>query len=72
MSTSEVETQSTVIAVCGGQHCTDEVASASEEVGRRIAEAGAVLVCGGLTGVMEAACLDLLKRHRSSRRAREN
>lgn len=32
---------------------TDEVA---EEVGRLIAEAGAVLVCGGLTGVMAAAC----------------
>lgn len=28
----------------------------AEEVGRRVAEAGAVLVCGGLTGVMEAAC----------------
>jgi len=28
----------------------------AEEVGRRLAEAGATLVCGGLTGVMEAAC----------------
>jgi uncharacterized protein (TIGR00725 family) len=28
----------------------------AEEVGRAIAEAGAVLVCGGLGGVMEAAC----------------
>lgn len=27
----------------------------AEEVGRRLAEAGAVLVCGGLGGVMEAA-----------------
>ena len=27
----------------------------AEEVGRRLAEAGATLVCGGLTGVMEAA-----------------
>jgi uncharacterized protein (TIGR00725 family) len=27
----------------------------AQEVGRRIAEAGAVLVCGGRTGVMEAA-----------------
>ena len=32
---------------------TDEVA---EGVGRQVAEAGAVLVCGGLGGVMEAAC----------------
>jgi uncharacterized protein (TIGR00725 family) len=29
---------------------------AAEEVGRLLAEAGAVLVCGGLGGVMEAAC----------------
>jgi hypothetical protein len=27
----------------------------AEEVGRRLAEAGAVMICGGLTGVMEAA-----------------
>lgn len=29
---------------------------AAEEVGRRLAEGGAVLVCGGLGGVMAAAC----------------
>ena len=29
---------------------------AAEEVGRGLARAGAVLVCGGTTGVMEAAC----------------
>lgn len=29
---------------------------AAVEVGRRLAEAGAVVVCGGLGGVMEAAC----------------
>ena len=28
----------------------------SEEVGARLASAGAVVVCGGLGGVMEAAC----------------
>jgi uncharacterized protein (TIGR00725 family) len=28
----------------------------AEAVGRALAEAGATLVCGGLTGVMEAAC----------------
>ena len=31
-------------------------ASLAEEVGRRIAEAGYGLICGGLGGVMEAAC----------------
>ena len=35
---------------------TDEEATAAEEVGRCVAVAGAVLVCGGLSGVMEAAC----------------
>jgi uncharacterized protein (TIGR00725 family) len=29
---------------------------AAEEVGRLVAEGGAILVCGGLGGVMEAAC----------------
>ncbi len=33
----------------------EEILRDAEEVGRRIAEAGAVLVCGGRTGVMEAA-----------------
>lgn len=28
----------------------------AEEVGRRVAEAGGVVVCGGLGGVMEASC----------------
>lgn len=28
----------------------------AEEVGRLLAERGAVVVCGGMTGVMEAAC----------------
>jgi uncharacterized protein (TIGR00725 family) len=33
-----------------------ELALLAEEVGRRLAEAGVAVVCGGLTGVMEAAC----------------
>src|SRR5262245_13602468 len=33
-----------------------EAAQLGEEVGRRLAEAGVTLVCGGLTGAMEAAC----------------
>jgi uncharacterized protein (TIGR00725 family) len=32
-----------------------ELASLAEEIGRRLAEAGAIVVCGGLGGVMEAA-----------------
>ena len=44
------------IAVIGGHECSLKIAKAAEEVGRGIAQLGATLVCGGLTGVMEAAC----------------
>ncbi len=43
------------IAVIGAGAGDEELLAAAEEVGRRIAEAGAVLVTGGLSGVMEAA-----------------
>ena len=46
-----------VIGVIGESEFSDPAHEVlAEEVGRRVAEAGAVLVCGGLTGVMEAAC----------------
>jgi len=44
------------IAVIGGRECSLEEAELAEEVGREIAKQGAILVCGGLGGVMEAAC----------------
>ncbi|OFW59369.1 MAG: TIGR00725 family protein [Candidatus Solincola sediminis] len=44
------------IAVVGGQLCTEEEARAAYEVGRLLAERDAVVICGGLTGVMEAVC----------------
>jgi uncharacterized protein (TIGR00725 family) len=47
-------TQISVIGA-GRSDIGDEVLSDAEAVGRGIAEADAVLVCGGLTGVMEAA-----------------
>ncbi len=43
------------IGVIGSGDCSPEVAKVAEEVGERIARAGAVLICGGLGGVMEAA-----------------
>jgi uncharacterized protein (TIGR00725 family) len=44
------------IAVCGSGHSADPtLLRGAEEIGRRLAEAGAVLVCGGLGGVMEAS-----------------
>lgn len=39
----------------GAGESEEEIFRAAEEVGRRIAEAGAVLICGGRGGVMEAA-----------------
>jgi uncharacterized protein (TIGR00725 family) len=44
------------IAVIGGSACSVEDARAAEAVGRGLASRGAALVCGGLGGVMEAAC----------------
>lgn len=43
------------VAVCGPDPAAPEVAEQAEEVGRLVARAGAVLVCGGLGGAMEAA-----------------
>jgi uncharacterized protein (TIGR00725 family) len=43
------------VAVIGAAEASAQEAEAAAEVGRRLAEAGAVLVCGGLGGVMEAA-----------------
>jgi uncharacterized protein (TIGR00725 family) len=45
------------VSVIGSGTCEQdsELALLAEEVGRRLAEAGAVVVCGGLGGVMEAA-----------------
>jgi uncharacterized protein (TIGR00725 family) len=47
--------QRTQISVIGASEGDEEILRDAEAVGRGLAEAGAVLVCGGLTGVMEAA-----------------
>lgn len=44
------------IGVIGGSEVSPQVAQLAEEVGQEIARRGAALVCGGLGGVMEAAC----------------
>ncbi len=45
------------VSVIGAGDCgqTSDAALLAEEVGRRLAEAGVTVVCGGLGGVMEAA-----------------
>ena len=45
-----------LIAVIGGSQSSAKENRLAEEVGRELAKRGAVLVCGGLGGVMEAAC----------------
>lgn len=43
------------VAVVGGSGADGAVLALAEQVGAALAKAGAVLVCGGLSGVMEAA-----------------
>lgn len=45
-----------VIGVIGGSASTAEERVWAEAVGRALAEAGVVLICGGRGGVMDAAC----------------
>jgi hypothetical protein len=44
------------VAVAGPGDASAEIAAAAEAVGRGLAARGAVVVCGGLGGAMEAAC----------------
>ncbi len=44
------------VAVIGGGACSGEIEALAEEVGAELARRGAVLVCGGLGGVMAGAC----------------
>jgi len=44
------------IAVIGGSQASRKEIRLAEEVGSELAKKGAILVCGGLGGVMEAAC----------------
>jgi len=46
----------TIIGVIGGQKANGDHLVWAEQVGRLIAQRGGVLICGGLEGVMEAAC----------------
>jgi uncharacterized protein (TIGR00725 family) len=44
------------VAVIGGSQCSPQEAKLAEAVGRELARRGVILVCGGLGGVMKAAC----------------
>lgn len=43
------------VAVCGTQNASETELRDAEEVGRELARRGAVVICGGLGGVMDAA-----------------
>ncbi len=45
-----------IISVIGAGRPTDEITGLAEQVGAELARRGAAIVCGGLGGVMEAAC----------------
>lgn len=45
-----------IIAVIGSHDADAKLAKMAEEVGREVAKLGCILVCGGLGGIMEAAC----------------
>jgi len=45
-----------IIAVIGDSSCSPEEAKLAQSVGELLAQQGAIVVCGGLSGVMEAAC----------------
>lgn len=50
------------IAICGGAQPDDVQERYAEEIGARVAEAGAVVVCGGRGGCMEAAARGAYER----------
>lgn len=45
-----------MIGVIGAGSCNEDIYELAHEVGVGIAKMGAILVCGGLGGVMEGAC----------------
>lgn len=45
-----------IVGVIGSSKADSDILALAEEVGAEIAKRGAAVVCGGLTGVMEAVC----------------
>ena len=51
-----MDIKKTAIAVIGASQASPTELKDAEEVGRLIATRGAILICGGMGGIMEAAC----------------
>ncbi|MGB2825293.1 MAG: DNA-processing protein DprA, partial [Thermoplasmata archaeon] len=47
---------SDIIGVIGASRADNELLRLAEELGQEIASRGVAIVCGGMTGVMEAVC----------------
>jgi len=45
-----------VVAIIGGHDCTREVEQSAHNLAKKLAKVADILVCGGLSGVMMAAC----------------
>ena len=45
-----------IIGVIGGHSCNNEVEQIAHKIGIIVAKVGAILICGGLGGVMKAVC----------------
>ena len=45
-----------IVSVIGGHRCNKEVEQRAEELGKKLAKVVGILVCGGLSGTMKAAC----------------
>lgn len=45
-----------IVSVIGGHKCTKEVEQIAHKLGKNLAKVGAIVVCGGLGGVMKAVC----------------
>src|SRR3954449_10554326 len=54
--TRRLQRMSTYVAVVGAGRANADEERAAEDVGRGLAAAGAIVVCGGLGGGLEAAC----------------
>jgi len=52
----KIQGRKKVVAVIGASEAEEKVLKDTEAVGEGIARFGALLICGGLGGVMEAAC----------------
>ncbi len=52
----------TYVSVIGGSRCTPAVAALGERLGELLAERGCVVVCGGMSGVMEAVARGARRR----------